>query len=79
MKSSSKQLLIISITFVVFSALVLNVMMHEYSGWTEKLSCYDKCKTLGFDKCVFKKASDHTLPNRCNALHDQDVIVLVLN
>ena len=79
MKSAPKQLLIVGATFILFSALVLNVMVSEYTGWTEKLACYDKCKTLGFDKCIFKKTNDKLLPNRCNALQNQDIIVLVLN
>ena len=79
MKNSSKELLIVTITFITFSALVLNVMISEYSGWTEKLACYDKCKTLGFEQCVFKKAVNKTLPNQCNAFQNSDVIVLVLN
>lgn len=54
-------------------------MISEYSGWTEKLACYDKCKTLGFEQCVFKKAVNKTLPNQCNAFQNSDVIVLVLN
>ncbi|MFY8352406.1 hypothetical protein AAEU29_17825 [Pseudoalteromonas sp. SSM20] len=79
MKSAPKQLLIVGATFIAFSALVLNVMVSEYSGWTEKLACYDKCKTLGFEQCIFKKNNDNALPNRCNALKNKDIIVLVLN
>ena len=79
MKSTSKQLTLISLTFVAFGLFFINVMVVEYTGWTQKLACYDKCETLGFEQCVFQRASEINSINQCNAFVSNDIIVLVLD
>ena len=79
MKNAPKQLLIITSVFVSFSSYVLSIMVNEYTSWTEKLACYEKCETLGFKQCIFQKASPTKIISQCNAQLNKDIIVLVLD
>lgn len=78
MKSAAKHLLIASSAFIAFGTLVVSIMVYEYNGWTQKLECIEKCETLGFKHCQFRRASN-TENNQCHARNNRDVIMLVLN
>ncbi|SFB96426.1 hypothetical protein [Pseudoalteromonas denitrificans] len=68
--------LIISIISIV---LIFNLMSAEYTHWRQKLTCQDRCLTLGFKNCTYTPENINIGQSErcvCGAQKDQ---YLVLN
>lgn len=79
MNVAAKKACAVTLLFIVTSTFLLNLLIMEYTGWAKKLACYDKCETLGFERCVLKINASDIHRHQCNGINNNDITVLVLN